>query len=395
MTTMWAYGVKKEFSKEISKIPHELRKPSDGISLLDIPKPEPKKDEVVVKVYSSALNYNSIWSAICYPISPFQLINNHIRRNPRDSDHAQDFAILGSDAAGVISEVGSDIKDFKEGDEVIIHCNVVDESDPISSIDSMLSKSQSIWGYETNYGAFAEYTKVKSSQLIKKPKDLDWETAGSYCLTLSTAYRMLASKNAAKLKSGETCLIWGASGGLGSFAVQLCNLIGASSIGIVSSEKKKSIVEGLGADFVINRKSKELKRFVKDDGSPDLLAWNTFSNYLKKQGCPEIDCVFEHVGAETLGMSVYLLKRGGRVVICGASSGYVSQIDLRYLWMELKNILGSHFANKAEAEEASSLIFERKITPLIHSHNKIESLGKMADLLAGEDISGKIVFKHY
>ena len=120
MTTMWAYGVKKEFSKEISKTPHEFRKPSDGISLLEIPRPEPKKDEVVVKVYSSALNYNSIWSAICHPISPFQLINNHIRRNPRDSDHAQDFAILGSDAAGVISEVGSDVKDFKEGDEVII-----------------------------------------------------------------------------------------------------------------------------------------------------------------------------------------------------------------------------------------------------------------------------------
>lgn len=206
---------------------------------------------------------------------------------------------------------------------------------------------------------------------------------------------MLVSKNAAELRSGETCLIWGASGGLGSFAVQLCNLLGANSIGIVSSEKKKKIVEGLGANFVINRKAKELKRFTKTDGSPDLLSWNLFSNYLKKKGCPEIDCVFEHVGAETLGMSVYLLKRGGRVVICGASSGYLAQIDLRYLWMELKSVLGSHFANKEEAESASSLIFEKKITPLIHSFNPIDNLGEMADLLAAKDISGKIVFKHF
>lgn len=394
MTNMWAYGVKKEFAKEVSRTPHELRKPSEGIALLEIPLPEPKKNEVIVKVYSSALNYNSIWSATCHPISPFQLINNHIRRNSSDAEHSQNFAILGSDAAGVISKVGSDVKDFKEGDEVIIHCNVVDESDPISSEDSMLSKSQSIWGYETNYGAFAEYTKVRASQLIRKPKELEWKTAGSYCLTLSTAYRMLISQNAAQLKQGETCLIWGAAGGLGSFAVQLCKLIGATSIAIVGSEEKKILVEKLGADFVINRKSEEFKRFVKDDGSPDLLSWNIFSNYLKKQGCPEIDCIFEHVGAETLGMSVYLLKRGGRVVICGASSGYLSQVDLRYLWMELKSILGSHFANKAEAEEASSLIFNKKVEPLIHSFTEIENLDKMADMLSGEDVSGKIVFNH-
>lgn len=394
MTTMWAYGVKKSDSREILKTPYKTRKPSQCISLLEIPKLEPKKDEVVVKVLSSALNYNSIWSSISHPVSPFQLINNHIRRNPHDSDHAQDYAILGSDAAGIVSEVGKNVKAFKAGDEVIIHCNVVNEKDPISKKDSMLSKSQSIWGYETNFGAFAEFTKVKSSQLINKPKNLDWESAGSYCLTLSTAYRMLLSENAGKLKSGEVCLIWGASGGLGSFAVQLCKLINATSIGIVSSKKKERIVKNLGADFIINRKHQELTKFIKEDGSPDFLAWNKFSNYLKKEGCPEIDCIFEHVGAETLGMSVYLLKRGGRVVICGASSGYMSQVDLRYLWMELKSIIGSHFANKEEAEKASSLIFDKKIIPLIHSSNKIEKLGDMADKLSNEDVSGKIVFTH-
>ena len=134
MTNIWAYGIKKEDSKNILKIPYESRIPSMGISLLEIPMPVAKNNEVIVKVFSSALNYNSIWSSISHPISPFQLINNHIRRNPDDSDHALDFAILGSDASGVVAEVGKDVKNFKEGDEVIVHCNVVDEHDQFQKL---------------------------------------------------------------------------------------------------------------------------------------------------------------------------------------------------------------------------------------------------------------------
>ena len=127
-------------------------------------------------------------------------------------------------------KVGKNINQWVEGDEVIIHCNVVNEFDNLIQQDGMLSKSQSIWGYETNYGAFAEYTKVRASQLIRKPKNLDWNTAASFCLTLSTAYRMLVSDNGSPIKAGETCLIWGAAGGLGSFAIQLAKLSGANVI---------------------------------------------------------------------------------------------------------------------------------------------------------------------
>jgi crotonyl-CoA reductase len=394
MNTIWAYGITKDKARELQRTPHDKRKPSNGVTLLEIPALVPKKNEVVVKVVTSALNYNSIWSANCYPVSPFQLINNHIRRNPEDADHAQDYAILGSDAAGIVTEVGADVAHFKPGDEVIIHCNVVSDNELLTTKDSMLSKSQSIWGYETNFGAFGEYTKTKASQLIKKPKNISWEVAGSYCLTLSTAYRMLISANGANLKSGEACLIWGAAGGLGSFAVQLCNLVGAHAIGIVGSEEKMEVIKSLGADFAVNRKSDQIDRLVDSNGSPQLLAWNKFGNYLKKIGCPNIDCVFEHVGSETLGASIYLLDRGGRVVICGASSGFNAQIDLRYLWMELKSVIGSHFANQTEAQEASDLIFNKKIVPLIHSINPLDSLGNMCDELFTKDISGKIVFSH-
>ena len=391
---MWAYAVTKESLSKVSKIDFNKRLPSTGIELVDVPIPNLKPNEVLVKVQSSALNYNSIWSATCHPVSPFQLINNHIRRNPDDKEHAQDYAILGSDASGYVAKVGAQVKDLREGDEVIIHCNVADENDPQFKIDSMISSTQSIWGYETNFGAFAEFAKVKSSQLIKKPSDISWDVAGSFSLTLSTAYRMLLSDNGARLKKGETCLIWGAAGGLGSFAIQLCKLIGAKSIAVVSTNEKAKVAEDLGADYVINRKGENLLPFTKNGGEPDLLAWNKFSKLLKSNNCPEIDCVFEHVGAQTLGMSVYLVKRGGRVVICGASSGFISQIDLRYLWMELKTIYGSHFANEVEASIAAGLVFDGKIKPLIHSKNKISELPKMADKLHNDDISGKIVFNH-
>ena len=167
---MWAYGIDKETVNKAVSIPLEDRRPSEFLVKLDVDKPNISSDEVLVKVKSSALNYNSIWSTLCHPISPFQLINQYVARNKHESSHLQDFAIFGSDASGIIEKVGDNVKNWKVGDNVIIHCNIIDSEDPIIQRDGMLSESQAIWGYETNYGAFAEYTKVKSSQLIKKTR---------------------------------------------------------------------------------------------------------------------------------------------------------------------------------------------------------------------------------
>lgn len=394
MKKMWAYGLDTETLSILSKKPLDERKPSMGIKKLSVPIPNLMPDEVLVEVYASALNYNSIWSSLAHPVSPFQLINSHVKRNPCNKDHIQPFAIYGSDASGVIKKVGSSVTSWKEGDEVLIHCNVVDMNDPLSHQDSMLSSTQSIWGYETNYGAFAEYTKVRSDQLIKKPNHVSWETAASFSLTLSTAYRMLISDNGANIKTGQTCLIWGGSGGLGSFAIQLCKLAGVKSIAVVSSEKKAEICKKLGADFVINRKSKNIIDFLDKDGNPNLLGWRRFMQTIKKMGCDPIDVVFEHVGSNTLGLSVFLAKRGGKVVVCGASSGFNATIDLRYLWMELKSIIGSHFANYDEATKAANLVFSNQIKPLIYSINPIKELPKLADQMFDDETNGKIVFNH-
>lgn len=129
-------------------------------------------------------------------------------------------------------------------------------------------------------------------------------------------------------------------------------------------------------------------------GNPDYLAWRKISMKLKQLKIPEIDVVFEHVGRETLGLSTYLLKRGGRVVTCAATSGFLATIDLRFLWMQLKSIIGSHFANYDEAYEASKLVFEKKIKP-IYTVNNIDSLPGIIDKMYNGETSGKLVFKHY
>ena len=391
---MWAYGINKEAVKKAVSTPLQNRKPSDSVVKLDVPVPEISSNEVLVKVNCSALNFNSIWSSLCHPISPFQLINQYIGRNKHESSHLQDFAIFGSDASGTIEKIGDNVKNWKVGDNVIIHCNIVNSEDPIVQRDGMLSESQSIWGYETNYGAFAEYTKVKSTQLIKKPDHLEWEEAASFGLTLSTAYRMLISENGAKIRPGETCLIWGAAGGLGLFAIQLAKLAGAKVVAIVSSDEKIKICKNLGADFVINRKKDFPARFTDNNGAPDYLAWRKVGLKLKSIKCPEIDLVFEHVGRETLGLSTYLLKRGGRIVTCAATSGFQATIDLRFLWMQLKSIIGSHFANYDEANEAANLVFDKKIVPVVYSKTSIKELPKMMDKMYSGKTHGKIVFKH-
>ncbi|NCA28948.1 MAG: crotonyl-CoA carboxylase/reductase [Proteobacteria bacterium] len=391
---MWAYGINKEHSNNLQKIPLNNRKPSDGIIKMEVPEPNLNDDEVLVKVKSSALNYNSIWSSLSHPISPFQLINGHIYRNKQDISHLQDYAIFGSDASGVVVRVGKNVRKWKENDEVIIHCNIIDTEESIAQMDGMLPKSQSIWGYETNYGAFAEFTKVKSSQLIHKPKNISWEVAGSFCLTLSTAYRMLISPNGASLRAGQNCLIWGASGGLGNFAIQLANLVGANPIAVVSNDEKEELCRKLGAKIVVNRGKDKFGNFILENGEPNYLSWRDAKKTLEKKGVNDLDVVFEHIGKETLGVSLFLLSRGGKVVTCAASSGFNATIDLRYLWMSLKTIIGSHFANYYESEQASQLVFDGRIKPLIHSVNSINNLPKMMDEMHRNQSYGKIVFMH-
>ena len=358
----------------------------------EIKLPTISENEALIKIEAAGLNFNSVWSARCYPVDPFSLVNGHIRRNQNDKKHLQDYFIPGSDASGHIVKIGDNSK-FKEGDQVIVHCAVISDED-LSLNDPMLSKSQSVWGYETNFGSFAEYSIVKTSQLIPKPKNINFNQAGSYMLTLGTAYRMLVSKNGGQLKKGETCLIWGASGGLGIFAIQLVKYLGGIPICVVSTREKVEYCKKFGAEHIICLEDLENKTFFDKENNFNNKMWYEFSKNIKKiAGKDKVDMVFEHIGRDTMALSFYLLRRGGRVVTCAATSGYLAQIDIRYVWMEMKKLIGSHFCNQNEATAASDLIASGD---LVHNPSKIlefKDLPMGLDMISNRSSLGKIAIK--
>ncbi|HET7428760.1 MAG TPA: crotonyl-CoA carboxylase/reductase [Gaiellales bacterium] len=330
--------------------PERLGDPEVAMQLEDIEVPEPGPGEVLVRVMAAGVNYNGVWASMGLPVSIFRYTG-------------YDFHIAGSDASGVVERVGPGVTRWKPGDEVVIHCNQsCGECPECNGLDPMACTQQKIWAYETNWGSFAEYCKVQAQQLLPKPPKLTWEDAASYGLTYFTAYRMLV--NQAGIQAGDNVLIWGAGGGLGTFAVQLCALYGANAIAVVSSDDKVGLVRDLGAAAIIDRR--EFMLSDPDTGERIFDEIKRFGKAVRAAiGGNDPDVVFEHVGAATFYTSVFVCKPFGTIVICGATSGFNLDFDVRYLWMRQKKIIGSHFANAYECNRANQLIIEGKIQPVL------------------------------
>ena len=192
---------------------------------------------------------------------------------------------------------------------------------------------------------------------MPKPAHLTWEEAAVNALCNSTAYRMLVSRNGAPVTQGDRVLIWGASGGIGSFAVQHILNAGGTPIGVVSSEAKAATLRELGCEHVINREEKDY-RFWKDEHTQDEGEWRRLGKDIRALVGDDPDIVFEHPGRSTMGASVFVAKRGGTIVTCAATSGYMIEYDNRHLWMKLKTIKGSHFSNYREAWAANQTIID-------------------------------------
>src|SRR3954452_18784151 len=323
--------------------------PVDAFQIEEIDVPEPGAFEVIVRVMAAGVNYNNVWAAMGKPVSVMGY-GDH----PEYGHH-----IGGSDASGVVWKVGPGVTRWKLGDEVIIHCNQTSYEDPeVHGLDPMAAPSQRIWGYETTWGSFAQFTKVQAQQLIPKPTNLTWEEAASYGLVYFTAYRMLITR--CNMQAGDRVLIWGAAGGLGVFATQLCKITGAQSVGVVSSAEKGELVERLGGTGWIDRN--EYKGMMRKGGeSPDeekarFKEARRFSHAVEEILGGPPDIVFEHVGQATFPTSVLAVKPFGKVVICAGTTGYNLDFDVRYLWMRQKQIIGSHFANAYECYKANELI---------------------------------------
>ncbi|MGZ5412676.1 MAG: crotonyl-CoA carboxylase/reductase, partial [Solirubrobacterales bacterium] len=302
-----------------------------------------------------------------------------------DAHPDEDHHIGGSDGAGIVWKVGAGVTRWKPGDEVVIHCNQASYEDPeVHGLDPLAAPSQKIWGYETSWGSFAQFTKVQAQQLLPKPTNLAWEEAASYGLTYFTAYRMLF--NRANIQAGDKVLIWGAAGGLGVFAVQLCKLTGADCVGVVSSDDKGKLVEELGAVGYINRNEfKGMMRTGKETPEEEKARFKesrAFAKRVKEMLGDPPDVVFEHVGKATFPTSVFTVKPFGKVIICGATSGYTLDFDVRYLWMKQKEILGSHFANAWECNLANKLIESGQIRPVLWKTMPFEDVAQAHQLMA-------------
>jgi len=354
--------------------------PLEAFQVEEIEVPEPGAFEVTVRVMAAGVNFNNVWAALGQPVSVFRY-------------HPEDHHIGGSDGSGVVWKVGEGVTRWAPGDEVVMHCNQASYEDPeVHGLDPLAAPSQQIWGYETSWGSFAQFCKVQAQQLLPKPAALTWAEAASYGLTYFTAYRMLMDQ--AELQSGHRVLIWGAAGGLGVFATQLCALAGADAVGVVSSPGKGLLVRELGAKGWIDRNDfvgmmrrggenpeEEKARFKES---------RRFSKRVQEILGGEPDIVFEHVGQATFPTSVLCVKPFGKVVICGATSGYSLDFDVRYLWMRQKQIIGSHFANAYEANKANELIEAGKIRPVLWKTMSFEDVAQAHQLLRDNKHLGKI-----
>lgn len=324
----------------------------------DLPMPTIGPNDVLLNIKAAAMNHNDLWGRRGLPGMDFILPH-----------------INGTDGAGVVAEIGSAVTNVKVGDEVLVHggfscgtCVECQRGEP------MFCPKFEIWGFQTgpNKGSECEYACVPARNVVPKPGNLNWEEAASIGSVLLTAWRMLVVR--ARMKPGDFVLIWGATGGIGTMAIQICKVFGAKSIAIAGNEEKCRFAAELGADYVINRNTQRINR--------DVL------KITEKRG---VDIVFEHSGAQTWETSTYCLKWGGTIVTCGATTGFKAPLDIRFLWNKQQNYLGSHLGNLAELVDALRFVQTGQIKPVIGNVFPLKEVARGHEVLERGDVLGKIV----
>jgi crotonyl-CoA reductase len=385
-----AVTVRKDETDMFEGLDTSDKDPRKSLHVDEVPVPELGPGEALVAVMASAINYNTVWTSIFEPMSTFGFLERYGKTSPLAKRHDLPYHVVGSDLAGVVLRTGTGVHAWQPGDEVVAHCLSVELEHPDGHNDTMLDPEQRIWGFETNFGGLAELALVKSNQLMPKPAHLTWEEAACPGLVNSTAYRQLVSRNGADVKQGDVVLIWGASGGLGSYATQMALNGGAIPVCVVSSPDKAELCRSMGAELIIDRAA-EGYRFWKDEQTPDPKEWRRFGARIRElTGGDDPDIVFEHPGRETFGASVFVAKRGGTIVTCASTSGFWHVYDNRYLWMNLKTIIGSHFANYREAWEANRLIAKGQIHPTLSKTYTMDQTGQAAFEVHRNQHQGKV-----
>jgi NADPH:quinone reductase-like Zn-dependent oxidoreductase len=325
------------------------------LKLMELPDPPLSAHGVMVRVKAVGLNHLDIWVRKGWPGLKLSLPH-----------------VLGADIAGVVERVGGEVTDLKPGEEVVVnpgyscgHC------ERCLSGEDNLCRHFSIIG-EHRWGGYAELAAVPRQNVLSKPKNLSFEEAACIPLTFLTSWTMLMRR--AELKPGETVLVHAAGSGVGTAAVQIAKLIGAKVIATASSEAKLKKAQELGADHLIN--------YSKDD----------FVEQVKRiTNRRMVDVVFEHVGQATFEKSVTCLPYGGRLVTCGASSGYEAKLDLRVLFYKRISLLGSTMGSKGDLFRILQLLEEGKLKPVLDRTLPLEQAAEAHRLLENRSQFGKVV----
>lgn len=355
-----------------------------------VPAPPIAPDEVLVGVMAAGVNYNNVWAARGHPVDQIGVR----QRGGED----EDFHVGGSDAAGIVYAVGSDVRDVGIGDEVVVHPGVWDAADPwvTAGRDPMIAPSAKIWGYDTNYGAFGQFARAQAHQILPKAAHLSWEEAAAPTLVGTTAYRMLFGWSENVVEEGDLVLVWGGSGGLGTQATQLVTIAGGRAVAVVSDDARGEYAKKYGAIGYINRGKYShwgIPPRVDDAGGQKewaaqaKLFGKEFWEIAGERESPAI--VFEHPGAATIPTSIFLCRPGGMVVICAGTTGFDAVVDLRYHWTRQKRLQGSHGTNDEQARAYNELIRQERIDPVLGRTVPFEELpGVHAQMGRGEEVFG-------
>lgn len=360
--------------------------PADAFRTEVVPVPPVGPGKVLVKVMAAGVNYNNVWAALGEPVD--------VIAARQRAGATEDFHIGGSDASGVVWAVGEGVHQVKVGDEVVLLAAQWDESaaDIRLGADPTTSSTQRVWGYEENYGSFAQFAVVDEYQCHAKPERLSWSEAACYMATAVTAYRQLFGWEPHTVRPGDPVLIWGGAGGLGSMAIQLVRWAGGIPIAVVSSDERGEYCVSLGAKGYINRRDFDhWGRLPDTSDEAAMAAWlkgarafgRRFWEVLGERRAPRI--VLEHSGADTIPTSMYLCDSAGMVVLCGGTTGYNGDVDLRFLWMRQKRLQGSHMGNGREAYEITKLIAQGVVDPCLSLTFGFDEIGKAHQLMYDND----------
>ena len=330
----------------------------DNVQYGEVARPEIGPDEVLVEVKAAALNRLDLWVLEGWPGLKLKMPH-----------------VMGSDGAGVIAEVGANVSGWQTGDRVAVNPTIGRDDDYFGrrGLDNMCDNF-SILGEHVD-GFFAEYTAVPARNLLKMPEHASFAAAAAASLVFVTAWHSLITRG--RLQAGESILIVGAGGGVNTAAIQIAKLAGAGPIYVVGSAKEKlAKARDLGADVLINRQEENWGKAV-----------------FKATNRMGVDVVVDNVGAATFAASLRALKRGGRLLTVGNTSGPKFELDNRFIFGKHLSIIGSTMGTSADYETVMGLIFDGRLHPVIDTIYPLAQGKTALQQLAKGDVTGKLVLE--